>query len=281
MIIDHCQRFTQRRESRRPAGELIDTSLFDVAPIASEEEARAFVREHHYLKGSSSAVHRFGIYRRGELGGVALFGPPASVNAHKKVFPTLSFKQAVTLGRLVLTELVPGNGESWFIARCHELLARPDLYRPFYKDGKTPRLPVIAVESCADPQPRANDRGEVSFRGHLGIVYQATNGQYIGKTNDSTLNLLPDGTTLSNRTQGKLVRGERGDDDAVSQLVAHGATPPDPDEDEHEWLRTWRSRLTRNMRHRGNLRYIWCLDRRRRREVLGRHPDLDYPKFNR
>ena len=280
MIVETCQRWAQGRERRRPAGELIKTSAYDVAPIATDDEARAFVREHHYAKEASSTAHRFGLYRSGELVGVALFGPGASVNAHNAVWghTTLTMKEAVTLGRLVLLDNVPGNGESWFVSRCFELLATPKLYRPFRKDG-TPRRPVVAVESCADPQPRLSPTGETVFRGHLGIVYQATNGRYVGKTNDSTLRIFPDGSVFNNRTSGKLVRGERGDDSAIAQLERWGAAPLQPDEDPIVWLKRWRSALTRSMRHRGNHRYLWCLDRRRRREVLN-VPKLSYPKEN-
>lgn len=267
MIIDTCQRFTEGRESRRPAGELINPRAFDVGFIADNREAIAFVRRHHYIKRASPAAHRFGLYLRGTLVGVALFGPPASMNAHRAVWGRtgLCTKRAVTFGRLVLTEDVAGNGESWFIARCFELLADRG---------------VTAVESCADPWERTDEHGEVRFKGHLGIIYQATNGRHIGVTNPSTIHLLPDATVLSNRAQGKLTRGERGDDHPVTQLVEHGATAPADGEDVREWLCTWRDRLCRRMRHRGNYRYVWCLDRRRRREVLSHFPQLTYPKFH-
>lgn len=262
MITDDCQRWTEKRETRRPAGEVIKTSAYDVAPIVSAAEARAFVARHHYAATASSTAHRFGLYRSGELAGVALFGPPASMNAHRAVFPTLTISQAVTLGRLVLLDNVPGNGESWFVSRCFDLLRERG---------------VVAVESCADPQPRTTARGELVFRGHLGIVYQATNGRYVGRTNDASLRLFEDGTVFSNRASGKIARGEKGLDGAVAQLVARGADALATDEDPLEWIRTWRERLTRPFRHRGNHRYLWCLDKRRRREVLAA-PALAYPK---
>lgn len=256
-----CQRWEGGRESRRPAGEPIKTSAYDVVSLALPATASEFVETHHYAASCSSTAHRFGLYCRGALVGVACFGPPPSMNAHRKVWPTLTIKQAVTLGRLVLLDEVPGNGESWFVSRCFEALAARG---------------IIGVESCSDPWPRVAATGETVFRGHLGIIYQATNGRYIGRTNDSTLRLFPDGTVLSNRTGGKLVRGERGNGGAIDQLVRWGATSPSG-ENELVWLRHWRSRLTRPMRHRGNHRYLWCLDKRRRREVL-RADQLPYPK---
>lgn len=262
MIIDFVQRFTEGRESRRPAGELIKTSAFDVDLVAPRI-AKRFVKQHHYLKTSSSTAHPFGLYRRGTLVGVALFGPPASQNAHRAVFPTLTQVEGVSLGRLVLTDDVPGNGESWFIARCFELLR-----------GRG----VVAVESSSDPEPRTTIDGRTVFGGHLGIIYQATNGRYVGKTNPSSRHLLPDGTCFSNRAGGKLRKAERGRRYAARQLGQWGADPIEPGEDVREWLSFWTERLTRTVRHYGNYRYMWCLDRRRRREVL-RKPALPYPKF--
>jgi hypothetical protein len=277
MITETVQRWQLGREHRRPAGEVIRPSEYDVVELGPLE-AKAFVREHHYSGECSPTAHPFGLLRRGELGGVAVFGPLPSSNAHRKVFPTLSQKQAVTLGRLVLTDEIPGNGESYFVARCFELLAKPAMYRPFNRDG-SPRAPVVAVESCADPEPRHTPDGRRVHRGHVGTVYQALNGRYVGKTNPASLILLPDGTVLSNKAQGKLVRGERGRTTAVAQLERWGATPLAEGEDPEAWLELWRERLTRGMRHRGNHRYLWCLDKRRRREVLTADP-RPYPKID-
>ncbi len=186
------------------------------------------------------------------------------MNAHRAVFPTLSTKEAVTLGRLVLLDSVPGNGESFFVARCFDLLRAAG---------------VVAVESCADPEPRATLDGTRVHRGHVGCVYQATNGRYIGKTNPATLRLLPDGTCYSNRTSGKVVRAERGRAYAGAELVDWGAEPLREGEDPVVWVRHWRPLLTRAHRHHGNHRYIWALDKRRRAEVLTADA-LPYPKLH-
>lgn len=267
MIVDVVQRWTLGREYRRPAGELIKTSEYDVEPIESSAVAREFVALHHYAKDASSDAHRFGLYRFGELVGVALFGPPASEAARRKVFPTLSNAKGVTLGRLVLLEDVPGNGESWFVARTFELL----------RDRG-----VVAIESCADPVVRTDADGRMVLRGHAGTIYQALNSRYVGKTNPSTLRLLPDGTVFSNRAAGKIRKGERGAARAVNKLVSYGADALDvtaPRAERLAWLRHWISRLTRPLRHHGNHRYLWCLDKRHRCEVLDRHDAKPYPKI--
>jgi hypothetical protein len=263
VIVEHVQRWTEGRASRRPVGELIRTAAYDVAPIESAGVARAFVARHHYAASASSTAHRYGLYLRGNLVGVALFGPGASMAAHRAVFPALTIREAVTLGRLVLLDEVPGNGESWFVARCFESLRAAG---------------IVAVESCADPEPRITASGDIVHRGHFGCVYQALNGHYIGRTNPATLRLLPDGTCFSNRTSGKLAQGDVGRRYAAAQLERWGADPLRDDEDALAWLRRWRGRLTRPMRHRGNHRYLWCLDKRRRREVLT-SPRCPYPKL--
>lgn len=104
-------------------------------------------------------------------------------------------------------------------------------------------------------------------------------GHYVGRTNPCTLRLLPDGTCYSNRTSGKLAQGDVGRRYAAAQLERWGADPLRDDEDALTWLRRWRGRLTRPMRHRGNHRYLWCFDGRRRREVLAA-PRCPYPKLD-
>lgn len=262
MITDTVQRWTERRETRRPAGETIRTGDYEVARITAAQ-AVAFVERHHYSGVCAPPAHPYGLFLHGVHVGTATFGPPPSMNAHRKVFPTLATDEAVTLGRFVLVDEVPGNGESWFLARCFELLA--------------PRG-IAAVESCSDPEPRVSEDGRVVHRGHVGTIYQATNGVYIGKTNPSTLRLLPDGTVYSNKASGKVRTGDVGRGYSEDQLVRWGAVPLMPGEDRETWLAYWRGQLTRSHRHRGNHRYLWCLDRRRRREVL-RFPALPYPKI--
>lgn len=262
MITDVVQRWTERRESRRPAGELIRPSAYDVVEFTADALPRAFVQHHHYSGSYPAARFRFGLYQLGELAGVAVFSVGASGAAHRRVWPTLAPSEAVDLGRFVLVDSVPGNGESWFLARCFAAL----------------RGRVTSITSCADPVARTSAAGAVVFPGHLGTIYCATNGRYVGRTNPSTLRLLPDGRVLSNRGQGKLVRREVGWRYVAAVLEGYGADRLGDDEDAAAWLRRWRPVLTRSLRHHGNHRYLWCLDRRRRREVMTA-PAVAYPKL--
>ena len=86
MIVDRCQRWTLGRETRRPAGEVIRPSEYEVGELGPLE-AEAFVRAHHYSQTCSPTAHPFGLWRRGELAGAAVFGPLPSENAHRAVVP--------------------------------------------------------------------------------------------------------------------------------------------------------------------------------------------------
>lgn len=251
MISDDCQRFTERRESRRPAGELIRRAEYDVDPI-SPGAAKSFVVHHHYAGTCGPTAHPFGLFRFGVLVGVACFGPAASSAAHAAVFPTLDARRGTTLSRFVLLDEVPGNGESYFLARCLDVLRARG---------------VVGVETCADP-----------IRGHVGTIYQATNAHHVGRTGRRTVRVFADGEVFSARAASKVRTGDRGRAYAVSQLVRRGAPRPDEGDDLGRWLAEWLPQLTTTQRHPGCFRYLWCLDRRRRREVL-RAPALPYPKF--
>lgn len=239
-----CQRYTDRRDSRRPPGEPIDTSRYDVAEIAADTTARAFVTRHHYAATYPAARFRFGLHEGGELVGVAVFSHPANDVVITNVFPGCPPTAGAELGRFVLLDRVPGNGETWFLGRCFAAL----------------RGRLAGVVSFSDPTPRTTLEGAQVFPGHIGTIYQAHNGEYRGQSKPSTLRLLPDASVFSNRTAGKIARRERGWRYSAAQLERWGADPLGADEDALAWLRRWRPLLTRPMRHPGNHRYVWRLD---------------------
>ena len=259
MIVDVCQRWESGRHRWRLAGEPFDPRRFEVGPVPAAD-AKAFVRAHHYSRSCCSLVRRHGLYAAGALVGVAVFASP-QVDAALRPWRR---GEALELGRLVLRDEVPGNGESWFVARCLALLAREGL---------------AGVVSFADPEPRAGADGAALFPGHIGVAYQALNAVYTGRGSRKTQYLLSDGRELPNRAQSKIRGGERGVRYAVAALVAEGAREPAPGEDLAAWLRAERARLTVARPHQGNHRYVWALTRGARRD-LAREPSLSYPKFN-
>jgi len=264
-----CQRWRDRRDSYRPAGEVIRTADYDVAEIPDDTTAKRFVVDHHYSATYPAARWRFGLYRRAELVGVAVFSQPVNNASLTSVFPG-SARDSVELGRFVLLDDVPANGETWTLARCFDLLRR---------EG------VVGVLSLSDPAPRTSTEGATVFPGHIGNIYQALNGVYLGRSRRRTLRLLPNGTVFSERAGSKIRQGHRGWRYAVDQLVAAGAERPPASmtaaQDLERWLAAWLPLVTRPLPHPGNHRYAWAVDRRARRHVLGVAEGagaLPYPK---
>lgn len=258
MIIDQTQRWRDRRSSYRPAGETIQTSSYEVAEILEDKIAKAFVERHHYSASYPAARFRFGLYRGEDLEGVAVFSVPTNDAALSKWIPGEAAER-VELGRLVLLDQVRANGESWFVARAFELLRAKGL---------------AGVLSFADPVERTDAAGATVFPGHLGIIYRALNARYYGRATARTLRLLPDGRAVSPRALQKIRAQERGWRYAVEDLVAAGAAPLQAGQDARAWVREQLPRVTRPLRHAGNLRYVWPL----RRDVARLLPaGLAYP----
>lgn len=252
------QRWRDRRDSYRPAGEVIDTARYEVAAIPDDTTAKGFVLQHHYSGAYPSARYRFGLYTEQRLVGVAVYSVPSNDKTLTNVFRGVPAMDATELGRFVLLDSVPGNGETWFLARTFEALRAEGL---------------VGVVSFSDPMPRVSSAGIAVFPGHLGTIYQAHNAVYLGRGTARTLRLLPSGQVLSARALQKIRAGERGQEYAVEQLVRAGAAPLTGDP--RAWVRTWVPLVTRPLRHAGNHRYAWTLERRHRKLLA---PVGAYPK---
>lgn len=263
MIAAAVQRWRDQRDSYRPAGEPIATRLYEAELIegaGSDRIARAFVEQHHYSASYPAARVRCGLYRAGELVGVAVFSQPTR-NDVLSIFPGEA-GQSCELGRFVLLDDVPANGETWFLARCFEQLRRVDM---------------LGVLSFSDPMRRVTAVGLEVFGGHIGTIYQAHNAHYLGRAARRTLHMLPDGSVFSARAMSKIRARERGWRYAAGLLEAHGADRLGELDDSAAWLRLWLPRLTRTVRHPGNHRYAWTLQKRDRRHLPA---SLPYPKLS-
>lgn len=248
------QRWRERLATYRRPEEQIATAQHEVAAIDSDRTARAFVEMHHYSGTYPAARFRFGLYERAELVGVAVFSHPVRNEVLTNVFPGLPVMSAVELGRFVLLDRVAGNGETWFLARCFELL----------------RGAIAGVVSFSDPEPRRTAAGLVIAPGHVGTIYQAANAHYLGRGRKRTLALLPDGTVLNDRAIAKIRAGDRGWRPAAAVLEAHGAPPIAADADQLErrrWVDVALAKLARPLKHPGNHRYAWIINRRHRRHL--------------
>lgn len=265
MLTDLTQRWRAGRASYRPAGEPIDTRRYDVVFLPRDREAKAFIKAHHYSGTFPAARFRYGLYCGGELVGVAVYGVPMT----DKVFRHLPFptRACTELNRLALLDSVPANGETWMLARCHELLA---------KEG------IEGIVSFSDPVPRTTRAGHTIFKGHCGIIYQGSNALYVGRATPRTLRLLDDATVFSDRAASKIRARDKGWQYAVEQLVGYGATPPEDTFDLGPWLRQELPRITRPLRHPGNFTYLLPTHSGARRHLTralqGR--TLPYPKLD-
>lgn len=259
MIVERCQRWRDRRGSYRVVGEPICTRLYEIARIDADRTASDFVRSHHYSGSYVAARLRVGLFRADELVGVAVLSQPASQAALDAALPFPNAER-VELGRFVLLDDVPANGESWFLSRAFEL-ARGQGFD--------------AIVSHADPEPRMGLGGRVVFPGHVGTIYQSTNAVYRGRTPPRSWRLFGDGTVFSARAWSKLRARERGWRYVVEQLVAHGAA--EPAGEWAQWCRLAVHHTTRAFRHQGTHRYVWGLERRCR-ALLPR--SLTYPKLD-
>jgi hypothetical protein len=262
------QRWRDGRASYRPKGEPIDPRSYEVALMPKHEKriAKAFVERHHYAGTFPAARRNVGLYTRGELVGVASFSHPCN-EAVLDVLPD-GRNEGIELGRLVLLDSVPANGETWFLARAFAALVADGTAR--------------SVVSFADPLRRTDIEGTVTMPGHVGTIYQALNGIYTGRGRGRWIQVLANGRTYNERTSSKAKAGHRGRAYAIAQLVAAGATPPTEAEDIATWVDGWVRRLCRRVKHPGNHRYVWGVDRRASRAVT-RHLErrgvrLDLPR---
>ncbi|MEV7775380.1 hypothetical protein [Kitasatospora sp. NPDC086791] len=161
----------------------------------------------------------------------------------------------------------PANSESWFLARCFEDLLAAG---------------VRGVVSFADPVPRRDAAGRLVAVGHVGTIYQATNGVYTGRAAARSIKLLPDGTVLNDRSAQKVRRQEQGCEYVQERLARLGASPLRAGTDPRAWLRRALDEVgARTVRHRGAHRYVFRLGatRREREAVRLGVPALPaYPK---
>jgi len=253
------QRWEEGRVRWRPAGEVIRTSEYEVGAI-SRSAAEGFVATHHYAKSSPAGRFWYGLHRHGALVGTAIFSQPCNNRTITKVFP-FDFREGVDLGRLVLLDEVPGNGESWFVSRCFDELRRQD---------------ILGAVAFSDPVRRVAADGRVVLPGHVGYVYQALSAVYLGRADGRTLRIFrDDGTSFNHRTEQKISGLEQGHDGAARQLVAHGADAPASGEDRDAWKRRWMERLTYPLKHGGNHKFAFSLNRKIRKHLP---ISLPYPK---
>jgi len=229
--------------------------------------ARAFVIDHHYSGSYPIAMERVGLFYGRTLVGVAVFSIPIN-NSIIPRYTGLSAAHGAELGRFVLLDEVPYNAESYFLAAALKAL-------------KALRSGLSAVVAYSDPMPRATAAGQIVLPGHVGIAYQASNAQYLGRAASKTLHLTPSGVALSSRAISKVRLQEHGAQSAEKRLVRLGAPPRAALQDPADWIDcVLNSEVFRRVRHPGNHIYAWPLGtpKAKRGLVHGFAPAKEFPK---
>lgn len=259
MLADRSQRWRERREAYVPNATTINPAEYAVDVIDCGRVAKPFVTRHHYSGTFPASRLSAGLFRGRQLVGVCVFSVPMNNHAvpvHTGLGDPL---QGADLGRFVLLDDVPGNGETWFLSRAFSLLRRE-------KPG------VLAVVSYADPEPRRGPGGDLLKPGHVGMIYQGMSASYRGRARARFEHITPDGQPFSERAASKIRNGECGHAYAVDELVRRGAPPPAGAD-----LRSWydglleRGFLSRR-RHPGNHVYAFPLTR------AARHAEKHLPR---
>lgn len=130
-----------------------------------------FVKANHYSKSlPRGSKFIFAIIEGKKIIGVASFGRPAGRSANSKY--SKSGDPVLELTRLCLIDKTPKNSESWFIAKCLRHLKSLNKF-----DG---------ILSYADPAKK-----------HKGIIYKASNFQYLGTQKQGSTKTVVNGKRLS------------------------------------------------------------------------------------
>ncbi len=137
----------------------------------------------HYVNGVQSLYH-YGLYKEGNFGLPKMIGAmmyaypsmPATAAKYNPINPT----KCLELRRLVCIDDTPKNTESYFIGQTFKMLKRD--------------TDMEVVVSFAD-----------QHHGHTGVIYKATNFEYLGETARGRV-LMVDGKEMHSRSLNQLDR---------------------------------------------------------------------------
>ena len=272
MITSRSQRWRERRDTFVSGTTTIDPSRYAADVVSCPAVAKPFVETHHYSGTFPASRLSVGLFangpgRRSVLSRIATFSVPMNNAAVPKHAGRVRPNHGVELGRFVLLDTVPGNGETWFLSRAFRLL----------RAGKPEIQSVIAY---ADPMQRRGPSGEVIKPGHVGGIYAAFGAAYRGRTRPRTELTEPSGTVVSERALSKIRNDERGAAYASEALLERGAKRS-PGASGRAWVADLRaSGWLRRRRHPGNHIYAFTLTKAARLAARGL-PALAYPVLDR
>jgi len=130
----------------------------EIKPENDKQLVKKFIEENHYSHKIPQAIkYRFGFYYKSELCGVAIFSVPANMYSITSIFKNEPQNIGIELSRVFTKDYLPKNFESYCLSRCFKHIKNNSTYD--------------VIISYADP----------NF-GHIGYLYQALNGIYLGQT---------------------------------------------------------------------------------------------------
>ena len=146
----------------------------------------SFIEKHHYshnVNGVQSIYH-FGLFREGNFGlptmiGAMMYAYPSMPSTAAKYNP-INPDKCLELRRLVCIDDTPKNTESYFIGQTFRWLKE-------YTD-------MEVIVSFAD-----------THYGHDGVIYKATNFEYLGETSKGQV-LMVDGKEMHSRSMNQKKR---------------------------------------------------------------------------
>ena len=145
-----------------------------------------FIEKHHYshnVNGVQSLYH-YGLFTEGNFGlpkmiGAMMYAHPSMPATAAKYNP-INPDKCLELRRLVCIDDTPKNTESYFIGQTFKLLKRD--------------TDMEVIVSFAD-----------QHHGHTGVIYKATNFDYLGETSKGRI-LMVDGKEMHSRSLNQLDR---------------------------------------------------------------------------
>lgn len=184
---------------------------------------------------------------RSELVGVCVFSHLVNNASVPKSAGLSDPRTACDLGRLVITDAVGGNAESFLVSRAFRLLRRE-------------KREILSVISYADPVRRRDAAGRIFLPGHVGSPYAVMGSRYVGRASARTDLIMPDGKPISGRAIAKIRNAECGERYAMDELLRAGARPPQFGEDRADWLADLEAAgFLRRRRHPGCHTYLFPL----------------------
>ncbi|MDP4510324.1 hypothetical protein [Nonomuraea turcica] len=126
--------------------------------------------------------------------------------------------------------------------------------------------------------------GTVIMPGHDGVGYRSCNALYLGRTATRAMWLMPDATTIPERSLQKVRAGEPSAEHTVRRLLTAGATPRRPDQSRRDWVtHTLEEVGAAKIRHGGNHKFAWTIGPRHQRSriTIGTPIIRPYPRRDR